>query len=133
MEENQYDQLKSLLDQKQLNVNALNNDGFTILDLAVLIYNRAIVKLLLQYGAQTGSFPVENIENHLNSLLTDAEKKLAQVVSNTTASSSQSYIGIDTERQKLGIEKRIKLVRKMINGWQRLKVPDPPFAFSIGE
>lgn len=132
MEENQYDQLKSLLEQKQLNINSLNDDGFSILDLAVLINNRTITKLLLQHGAQTGNFPVENIENHLNTLLTDTEKKLAQFVTNAGTSSSQSCIGLETERQKLAIEKRIKLIRKMINGWQRLKVPDAPFSFTIG-
>ncbi|KAL7044239.1 hypothetical protein ACKWTF_001845 [Chironomus riparius] len=130
VEENQYDQLKSLLEQKQLNVNALNNDGFSVLDLAVLINNRPITKLLLQYGAHSGNFPVESLETHLNSLLTNSEKKLAQFVS-STGSSSQSCIGPESERQKLTIEKRIKLIRKMINGWQRLKVPDPPFSFTI--
>lgn len=65
-------------------------------------------------------------------MLTNSEKKLAQFVSNT-GSSSQSCIGPETERQKLTIEKRIKLIRKMINGWQRLKVPDPPFSFTIGK
>ena len=120
------------MEQKQLNVNALNNDGFSVLDLAVLINNRPITKLLLQYGAQSGNFPVESIETHLNSLLSNSEKKLAQFVS-STGSSSQGCIGPETERQKLTIEKRIKLIRKMINGWQRLKVPDPPFSFTIGK
>lgn len=113
-------------------MNALNNDGFSVLDLAVLINNRPITKLLLQHGAQTGNFPVESIETHLNTLLTNAEKKLSQFVTNTGSSSSQGCIGHEIERQKLTIEKRIKLIRKMINGWQRLKVPDPPFALSIG-
>ena len=120
------------MEQKQLNVNALNNDGFSVLDLAVLINNRPITKLLLQHGAQTGNFPVESLETHLNTLLANSEKKLAQFVSNT-GSSSQGCIGLETERQKLMIEKRIKLIRKMINGWQRLKVPDPPFSFTIGK
>jgi ankyrin repeat protein len=121
-----------------LNVNALNNDGFSVLDLAVLVNNRAIIKLLLQYGVQTGSFPKENIETHLNGLLADAEKKLSQCVTNagtsstTTTTAGQGMVTHDNERQKLAIEKRIKLIRKMINGWQRLKVPDPPFSFTIG-
>jgi hypothetical protein len=131
IEDNQYDQLKGLLEQKQLNANALNNDGFSVLDLAVLVNNRSIIKLLLQHGAQTGSFPRENIESHLNTLLADAEKKLSQCVTNAgTSTTSQAFI--DVERQKLAIEKRIKLIRKMTNGWQRLKVPDPPFSFTIG-
>lgn len=132
VEDNKYDQLKSLLEQKQLNVNALNNDGFSVLDLAVLINNRAIIKLLLQHQAQTGSFPKENIESHLNTLLADAEKKLSQFVTNVGSSTGQGIMGLEIERQKLTIEKRIKLIRKMINGWQRLKVPDPPFSFTIG-
>ncbi|KAG5674408.1 hypothetical protein PVAND_004382 [Polypedilum vanderplanki] len=131
VEDNKYDQLKSLLEQKQLNVNALNNDGFSVLDLAVLINNRAIIKLLLQHQAQTGNFPKENIESHLNTLLADAEKKLSQCISNAGTSTSQGIMGFEIERQKLTIEKRIKLIRKMINGWQRLKVPDPPFSFTI--
>lgn len=102
-----------------------------MLDLAVLINNRPITKLLLQHGAQTGNFPVESIEAHLNTLLASTEKKLLQFVGSGTSSSQGS--GVETvERQKLSIEKRIKLIRKMINGWQRLKVPDPPFSFTIG-
>lgn len=103
-----------------------------MLDLSVLVNNRQITKLLLQHKAQTGNFPPENIDSHLNSLLVDAEKKLSQCVTNAGTSTSQSCIGLESERQKLAIEKRIKLIRKMINGWNRLHVPDPPFSFTIG-
>lgn len=130
MEENQYEQLKILLEQKQLNVNALNNDGFSVLDLAVLLNSRPITKLLLQHKAHSGNFPTENIESHLNKLLVDAEKKLSQI--NASASSSTSQISVGLESEKIIVEKRIKLIRKMINGWQRLRVPDPPFSFTIG-
>ena len=130
MEENQYEQLKTLLEQKQLNVNALNNDGFSVLDLAVLLNSRQITKLLLQHGAQSGNFPNENIESHLNALLADAEKKLSQINSSSTSSSGQISVGLESE--KISVERRIKLIRKMINGWQRLRVPESPFSFTIG-
>jgi ankyrin repeat protein len=123
VEENQYEQLKSILEQKQLNVNALNNDGFSVLDLAVLLNCRQITKLLLQHGAQTGNFPTDNLESHLNSLLAESENKLSQI---------NASIGQISEADKNSIERRIKLIRKMINGWQRLRVPDPPFSFTIG-
>lgn len=131
VEENQYEQLKALLEQKQLNINALNNDGFSVLDLAVLLNSRSITKLLLQHGAQTGNFPNENIESHLNTLLSDSEKKLSQINSSSTSSSGQISVGLESE--KISVERRIKLIRKMINGWQRLRAPDPPFSFTIGK
>lgn len=131
VEENQFEQLKILLEQKQLNVNALNDDGFSVLDLAVLLTNRQITKLLLQHGAQTGNFPVENIEIHLNKLLADAEKKLSHIFA-STSSSTNTQISVGLESEKISIERRIKLITKMINGWQRLRAPDPPFSFTIG-
>lgn len=131
MEEYQFEQLKVLLEQKHLNVNALNDDGFSVLDLAVLLTNRQITKLLLQHGAQTGNFPVENIEGHLNKLLADAEKKLSQIFASTSSSTS-TQISVGLESEKCIIERRIKLITKMINGWQRLRAPDPPFSFTIG-
>jgi ankyrin repeat protein len=126
VEENQFEQLKGLLEQKHLNVNALNNDGFSVLDLAVLLNCRQITKLLLQHGAQTGNFPTENLESHLNTLLAESEKKLTQI------NASAGQISEAQAADKISIERRIKLLRKMINGWQRLRVPDPPFSFTIG-
>lgn len=131
VEANQFEQLKILLEQKHLNVNALNDDGFSVLDLAVLLTNRQITKLLLQHGAQTGNFPVDNIEGHLSKLLADAEKKLSQIFASTSSSTSNT-ISVGLESEKCIIERRIKLITTMINGWQRLRAPDPPFSFTIG-
>ena len=128
MEENQFEQLKILLEQNNFNVNALNSDGFSVLDLAVLLNNRPMTKLLLQHKAQSANFPSENIENHLAALLSDSEKKLSQI--NSSSSTSSSSVGLETE--KIIVEKRIKLIRKMVNGYQKLRKPDAPFSFTIG-
>jgi ankyrin repeat protein len=120
------------LEQKQLNINALNSDGFSVLDFAVLATsNRTITKLLLQYGAQSGNFPTENIDSHLSNMLSDAEKKLAHIVT-SIESAGQNCSGMENERRKSSIEQRIKLIKRMINGWKRLQVPDSPFSFTIG-
>jgi ankyrin repeat protein len=132
IENNQVECLKSLLDKDgKLHINALNNDGLSPLDIAVLLENHVIIKILLQHGAYVGIDSNEDIENHLNALLMSSEQKLYQIT-NTSATTSSGQSSTDNDKDKLLYDKRIKILRKMIIGWKNLRIPDTPFSFSIG-
>lgn len=134
IENNQVDKLKTLLDKHggEAHVNTLNNDGLSPLDVAVLLENHTIIKILLQHGANEVFDPNESIEAHLNTLLHDSEQKLYQL-SNVPEPSSSSPLMVDCDNQKSLYEKRVKVLRKMVTGWKNLRIPDTPFSFSIGK
>jgi hypothetical protein len=87
------------------------------LDFATLLNNHAIVKVLLQNGANTTTDSTENFEDHIDSLLIISEQNLHQLV--------------DSEKEKSRYENRIKLLKRIQNGWKNLKIPAEPFSFSI--
>lgn len=142
------DKVRSMLDNTDIDVNSLNSDGLTSLDIAVLMNNVRMTKLLLQYGALPTQ-ATDNLGNYLNSLIYDAELKLHHLVAfsesaaqqnlNTRASfssiigSSQSCTGTETERQMGVWERRIRGLRRLMRGWQCIEIPDPPITFAVGE
>lgn len=128
------EKLKTLLDKDggEVHINTLNNDGLSPLDVAVLLENHTIIKILLQHGANAAFDSDESIEAHLNTLLQDSEQILHQL-SSSPSSSGPSGIMMDCDNEKSLYEKRVKVLRKMLTGWQNLKIPDTPFSFSVGE
>lgn len=129
------EKLRTVLEKEggELHVNTLNNDGFSPLDVAVLLDNQSIIKTLLQFGANEG-IDSKDVESHLNTLLVDSEQKHLQLNSSPApSSSSQNLMGLDFEKQKTFYDARIRLLKKMTNGWQKLQAPNSPFSFSIGE
>lgn len=130
------EKLKSILakDSGKIHVNTLNNDGFSLLDLAILLENHAMTKILLLHGATAGIEMSGNVENHLKALIIDSEEKLHQLANtSTTSSSGQNGLIPDGDKQKTFYDQRIKLLKKMVIGWQNQTVPNSPFSFSVGE
>ena len=128
------DKVRSILETTDVDVNSLNSDGLSGLDIAVLMNNRQMTKILLQHGALHGpQSSSDNLGNYLSSLMFDAEQKLhhlggisesaAAQAFNTRASfssiigsTSQSCTGSETERQMGVWEKRIRGLKTMIAG-----------------
>lgn len=151
VEHNMMDKVRSILDNTDIDVNSLNSDGLSALDIAVLMNNGQMAKLLLQHGALPGpQSSSDNLGSYLNSLMYDAEQKLHHLAGisenpmaqnfNTRASfssfigsTSQSCTGTETERQMGVWERRIRGLRRMITGWHRIEIPDPPISFTIGK
>lgn len=149
VEHNLLDKVRSIIENTDVDVNSLNSDGLSALDIALLMNNRQMAKLLLQHGALPGPQSSDNLGNYLNSLMFDAEHKLHHLagISETAAaqtfntrasfssiigSTSQSCTGTETERQMGVWERRIRGLRRMITGWQMIEIPDPPISFTIG-
>lgn len=138
------------MDTTDVDVNSLNSDGLSALDIAVLMNNRQMVKLLLSKGALPGpQSSNDNLGNYLSSLMYDAEQKLhhlaglsesasSQAVtarasfSSIIGSTSQSCTGTESERQMGVWERRIRGLRRLISGWQLIEIPDPPISFTLG-
>jgi hypothetical protein len=144
------DKVRSILDNTDIDVNSLNSDGLSALDIAVLMNNGLMAKLLLQHGALPGPQSSDNLGNYLHSLMFDAEQKLHHLAGisenpalqnyNTRASfssfigsTSQSCTGTETERQMGVWERRIRGLKRMLSGWDRIEIPDPPISFTIGK
>lgn len=134
VESNQADKLRIILEKEggSSHVNTLNNDGLSPLDVAVLLDNQTVIKTLLQFGANEG-IDSADVESHLNEMLVDSEQKLHQLATSPTSSSSQNLLGLDCDKQKTFYEARLRLLKRMTNGWQKLQAPNLPFSFSIGE
>lgn len=144
------DKVRSILENTDIDVNSLNSDGLSALDISVLMNNGQTAKLLLQRGALPGpQSSSDNLGNYLNSLMYDAESKLHHLAgltenpasqnynarasfSSIIGSTSQSCTGTETERQMGVWERRIRGLRRMITGWNRIDIPDPPISFTIG-
>lgn len=149
VEHNLLDKARSILENTDVEVNSLNSDGLSALDIAVLMNNKSMAKLLLQHGALPGPQSNDNLGNYLNSLMFDSEQKLQHLIGvsesaaahafNTRASfssiigsTSQSCTGTESERQMGVWERRIRGLRRLITGWQLIEIPDPPMSFTIG-
>lgn len=150
VEHNLIDKVRSIMETTDVDVNSLNSDGLSALDIAVLMNNRQMVKLLLSKGALPGpQSSNDNLGNYLSSLMFDAEQKLhhlaglsesasSQAVtarasfSSIIGSTSQSCTGTESERQMGVWERRIRGLRRLISGWQLIEIPDPPISFTLG-
>ncbi|CRL05553.1 CLUMA_CG018014, isoform A, partial [Clunio marinus] len=148
VEHNLLDKVRSILENTDVDVNSVNSDGLSALDIAVLMNNKLMAKLLLQHGALPGPQSTDNLENYLNSLMYDAEQKLhhlagisesaaAQALnsrasfSSIIGSTSQSCTGTESERQMGVWERRIRGLRRLLSGWQVIEIPGPPLSFTI--
>uniref|UniRef100_A0A182NRS9 Ras-associating domain-containing protein n=1 Tax=Anopheles dirus TaxID=7168 RepID=A0A182NRS9_9DIPT len=77
VEHGHLEKARTILESTDVDVNSLNSDGLTPLDVAVLSNNRSMTKMLLQQGAIENAHSVHaansNMGLHLNNLLCDAE------------------------------------------------------------
>ncbi|KAB7497340.1 Ankyrin repeat and fibronectin type-III domain-containing protein 1 [Armadillidium nasatum] len=103
----------------------VNQDGFTVLDIAVLTGNWSIVRTLQQAGATESN--AGDLAHHLDDLLFSAEKKRSEL--------SGAMVGgnypKETEKEHLKWERRVKFLRKMKSGLEKLQIPKAPQSASV--
>ncbi|XP_055377283.1 uncharacterized protein LOC129609384 isoform X2 [Condylostylus longicornis] len=152
VEHGHLEKAKTILESTDVDVNSINSDGLSPLDVAVLVNNRSMTKMLLQHGAtEISQFKVqETLGNHLNGLLRDAENRIQDLSGAeelpqppySTRASFSSIIGnsgnsvtgcTGTEADKqIGLwERRIKGLRRMLLGWDQARPPDYPSAITV--
>ncbi|XP_053946431.1 uncharacterized protein LOC128855501 isoform X2 [Anastrepha ludens] len=154
VEHGHLDKARTILESTDVDVNSINTDGLSALDVAVLSNNRSMTKMLLQHGAIEGTpFSTDTIGNKLNGLLKDAESRIqdlsgtsdgglcqptfstrpsiSSIIIGNTGSSVTGCTGNEIEKQ-IGIwERRVKGLRRLLLGWDQTRPPDAPASMTV--
>ncbi|XP_036324599.1 uncharacterized protein LOC118737893 [Rhagoletis pomonella] len=154
VEHGHLDKARTILESTDVDVNSINTDGLSALDVAVLSNNRSMTKMLLQRGAIEGTqFSTDTIGNKLNGLLKDAESRIqdlsgtsdgglcqptfstrpsiSSIIIGNTGSSVTGCTGNEIEKQ-IGIwERRVKGLRRLLLGWDQTRPPDAPASVTV--
>ncbi|XP_053607451.1 ankyrin repeat and fibronectin type-III domain-containing protein 1 isoform X2 [Plodia interpunctella] len=140
------DKARNILESTDVDVNSLNADGLSPLDVAVLGSNRQLVKMLMEFGAKEGTqFKTpEALGAHLRRLAREAEARLHEVVGcaqerscrdDCTRSSASGQAGTtgcaggagaEKDKQAQHWERRVRTLKRLVLGWQQSRAPPAP-------
>lgn len=142
------DKARNILESTDVDVNSLNADGLSPLDVAVLASNRQLAKILLEFGAKEGTQfkNSEALGAHLRRLSREAESRLQEVTgcaperacrddASCTRSSAGSGTGttgcaggVNSERDKQAQhwDRRVRALKRLVLGYQQLRPPSSP-------
>ncbi|KAK9883280.1 hypothetical protein WA026_001464 [Henosepilachna vigintioctopunctata] len=149
VEHGHLEKARTILESTDVDVNSLNSDDLTPLDVAVLSNNRPLVKMLIGFGAVEGNrfSSCDKLGAHLKQLLGEAELRLQELgglldepcVPLNTRASFSSIIGSayqtsamsgcaggDTEKQAIVWGRRAKQLKRLVLGFTQARPPDPP-------
>ncbi|XP_055935870.1 ankyrin repeat and fibronectin type-III domain-containing protein 1-like isoform X3 [Argiope bruennichi] len=137
VEHKQLDRARGILETTNVDVNSVNADGFTPLDLAVMTTNVAMVQLLQSHGAaESPKFPCrETRSNQLQTLVREAGRCVEDlgtcVLSAATNGSLSAALLKEKERQLSLWQRRHQLLKRMKTGFDHLRPPDPPSSVQL--
>jgi len=125
VEQEKLEKVRSILEnQTHVNVNGVNGDGFTLLDLAFMTGNQSLLNLVVHHGGKEGAFfpSPESVSAHLLSLIMESRKqveKFNQLVK-MTSGSNQLNTNLSQVQLKEG-EKQLTLWQKRLTTMKKLK------------
>jgi len=125
VEQEKVEKARSILEhQTHVNVNGVNGDGFTLLDLAFMTGNQALLSLVVHHGGKEGAFfpSPEAVSAHLLSLTTESRKqveKFNQLVKLTASGAAPT--GALSQVQLKECEKQLSLWQKRLTTMKKLK------------
>ncbi|XP_050299390.1 uncharacterized protein LOC126738206 isoform X2 [Anthonomus grandis grandis] len=145
---------KTILESTDADINSINSDMLSPLDIAVLSNNKSMAKMLISFGAKEGSqFPSpEKLGSHLRQILCEAEMRIqelgglldeplvgfntrASFSSMLTAGSSTSSMtgcaGGDTEKQAVAWGRKAKTLKRLVLGFTQARPPDVPSIVAV--
>ena len=131
VEHQDMDMAKRILETNGLDVNSVNSEEFTPLEIAIMTNHIPMAKMLLTCGARdNSSFDKENASvARLATLVEKAERKV-EGISNLVSSQSNSNISTcqnkENERQLSNWEFRHRLLKRMEAGYDYAHSPDSP-------
>ncbi|KAL0130197.1 hypothetical protein PUN28_002051 [Cardiocondyla obscurior] len=153
VEHGHLDKARTILESTDVDINSVNSDGLSPLDVAVLSNNRPLAKMLVAFGAQEGNQfkSPESLGSHLASLLSEAEHRVQELGGSTSGSSGTTLLeppshrasfstqhnnltgcGGSTEDKQLALwERRARALRKMLLGFDQARPPDMPFLVAV--
>ncbi|XP_043516563.1 uncharacterized protein LOC122532121 isoform X2 [Frieseomelitta varia] len=154
VEHGHLDKARTILESTDVDVNSVNSDGLSPLDVAVLSNNRPLAKMLVAFGAQEGNQfkSPESLGTHLASLLLEAEHRVQELGGSTSGSGGTTLLeppsshrssfssqhnnltgcGGNNEDKQLALwERRARALRKMLLGFDQARPPDMPFLVAV--
>ncbi|XP_038067073.1 ankyrin repeat and fibronectin type-III domain-containing protein 1-like isoform X3 [Patiria miniata] len=133
VEHQDLDTARLILETNGLDVNQVNEDEFTALDIAVMTNNMPMARLLLTCGARENPrFLMKDARaSKLNTLINEAEIQVQEMTSrivNTGLNSATGPTGSskDLEKHLRDWEWRFRLLKRMKAGFEHARVPDHP-------
>ncbi|XP_077490006.1 ankyrin repeat and fibronectin type III domain containing protein wide awake isoform X2 [Amblyomma americanum] len=133
VEHHHIERARSILESSDVDVNSVNTDGFTALDVAVLTGEASLARLLQSRGAsESPRFPTpEARATQLQALLREAHRcvdDLTGCVASASANqgSLSNALLKEKERQLSLWKRRLELISEMKAGFDELRPPDPP-------
>ncbi|XP_052740268.1 uncharacterized protein LOC112046488 isoform X3 [Bicyclus anynana] len=137
------DKARNILESTDVDVNSLNPDGLSPLDVAVLACNRQLARMLMEFGAKEGTQfkTAEALGSHLRRLSREAESRLHEIagylpergcredVCRSTASGQAGTMGCaggtgsEKDKQTQHWERRVRTLKRLVQGWQQARVP----------
>ncbi|XP_061182068.1 ankyrin repeat and fibronectin type-III domain-containing protein 1-like isoform X3 [Saccostrea echinata] len=136
VEQQDLDLVKNLLEVDGLNINSVNSEGLTPLDVAVMTNNIPMAKMLLFNGARESPLFLqeEARSDRLDALVSNAEKRvvdLSAAILNASSGSGSNTQQKENEKQLSHWEFRHKLLKRMKAGYDHARTPDPPSYVSL--
>ncbi|XP_046739893.1 uncharacterized protein LOC124407632 isoform X1 [Diprion similis] len=152
VEHGHLDKARTILESTDVDVNSVNSDGLSPLDVAVLSNNRPLAKMLVAFGAQEGNQfkSPESLGSHLASLLSEAEHRVQELGGSSTSTGTTlleppthrasfstphnnlTGCGGNAEDKQLALwERRARALRKMLLGFDQARPPDMPFLVAV--
>ncbi|XP_026673347.1 uncharacterized protein LOC108629762 isoform X4 [Ceratina calcarata] len=154
VEHGHVDKARTILESTDVDVNSVNSDGLSPLDVAVLSNNRPLAKMLVAFGAQEGNQfkSPESLGSHLASLLSEAEHRVQELGGSSSGSGGSTLLeppsshrssfssqhnnltgcGGSAEDKQLALwERRARALRKMLLGFDQARPPDMPFLVAV--
>lgn len=133
VEQQDLDQVKFILENNSLDLNSVNCENLSPLDIAVMTNNIPMAKYLLSHGAKENPFfqQPEYCAQMLDTLVADAESKvvnlMAAVLNGSSAGNNVSSLHQkENEKQLAHWEFRHKLLKRMRTGYCLARSPDCP-------
>uniref|UniRef100_A0A1B6E9F7 Ankyrin repeat and fibronectin type-III domain-containing protein 1 n=1 Tax=Clastoptera arizonana TaxID=38151 RepID=A0A1B6E9F7_9HEMI len=139
VEHGHVDKAKTILESTDVDVNSLNSDGLSPLDVAVLSNNKPLTKVLIAFGAQEGNQfgSPESLAGHLRQLACEAERRVSELGGGSGGHidveprSAPPYTTAVNDKTLCLWERRAKGLNKMILGFDQARPPDIPFLVAV--
>ncbi|GFN78198.1 ankyrin repeat and fibronectin type-iii domain-containing protein 1, partial [Plakobranchus ocellatus] len=133
VEQQQLDVVKGILECSNIDINSLNGEDLSVLDIAVMTNNIPMAKMLLSRGAKESPIFLrgECRLQRLELLVSEAERRVIDLTA-TVLNGSSGNANIspaqqkENEKQLAYWEFRHKLLKRMKAGYEHARPPEPP-------
>ncbi|XP_077980335.1 ankyrin repeat and fibronectin type-III domain-containing protein 1-like isoform X2 [Glandiceps talaboti] len=129
---------KVIVESNGLDINAVNCEEFTVLDIAVMTNNTPMAKLLLAMGARENPrfLLKEARQSRLVALVNEAERKLEEITAlvlnpSSTNSASSNTQSKENEKVLKEWEWKFRLLKRMKAGYEHARPPECPRSVTL--